>query len=438
MKADASTTAARGWLADLRSAAGERFAAMSWPTLEDEDWRRTDLSRFDLSDLRADSAAEGRPVERGAEQASSGPERSGPQGSAGYLRFDAGECAELAVTEGLRSRGLRLESIGVGADRGDGSVAGDALVADLLRDAYAAAEDRVAVWHFARLRYGASLFVPPGLEVEEPFVIDFEEGSGSAAGALFAAPQVAISLGEGASATVILRLREPSGARVLSTARTNISLGAASSLRLFDSRSLGPESLHFQSSRARLAQGSRLERLEVQLGARLARTRFECSLEGRGSEASLDGLYYCARGQHADVGTVLRHASSGATSRATYKGAVSGGGRAVFQGLIEVGKGASGTDAYLSNRNLLLGDAARADSIPTLRIGNDDVRCSHGSATGRIGAEELFYLQSRGLSEEQAREIIVLGFFEDLLAKAPESFREDNLELIRRGLADAA
>ncbi len=114
--------------------------------------------------------------------------------------------------------------------------------------------------------------------------------------------------------------------------------------------------------------------------------------------------------------------------------AVQGGGRSVYQGLIDVGQGASGTDAYLSNRNLLLGEGARADSIPTLRIGNNDVRCSHGSATGRLGEEELFYLQSRGLSEEEAREMLVLGFFEDLLERSPKSFREETLESIRRRL----
>ena len=100
-----------------------------------------------------------------------------------------------------------------------------------------------------------------------------------------------------------------------------------------------------------------------------------------------------------DLRTVQRHRSPKATSRAVYKGAVAGGGRTIFQGLIEVAPGASGTDAYLTNRNLILGEGARSDSIPTLKIGNNDVKCSHGSTTGRLNAEELFYLESRGLSD---------------------------------------
>ena len=104
-----------------------------------------------------------------------------------------------------------------------------------------------------------------------------------------------------------------------------------------------------------------------------------------------------AAGQHMDIRTVQRHQSPRATSRAYYKGAVAGGGRTIFQGLIEVATGASGTDAYLTNRNLILGEAARSDSIPTLKIGNNDVKCSHGSTTGKLSADELFYLESRGL-----------------------------------------
>jgi len=279
-----------------------------------------------------------------------------------------------------------------------------------------------------------AVYVPPGIRVEEPFVVEIAEGGEGR----YATPQIAIVLGEGASAMVIARVRESLGSNILFNARTDISLGQDSSLRLFGSRMTGPDSLHFEETRARLAEGSSLDRLEVQLGGRLARTRVDCSLEGRGAKANLDGMYYCGAGQQADLGTALRHMSPGATSRAYYKGGIAGGGRATFQGLIDVGEGASGTDAYLSNRNLLLGDGARADSIPTLRIGNDDVRCSHGSATGRLGEEELFYLRSRGFSESEARETLVLGFFEDLLAKAPEAFREGSLEDLRRQLPDAA
>ena len=201
---------------------------------------------------------------------------------------------------------------------------------------------------------------------------------------------------------------------------------------------LGASSLYFRHTRAEVARDASLLHCDAELGSRLAKTRTECSLNGRGAEAFLDGVYYCGKGQHMDMRTVQYHRAPQAMSRAYYKGAVAGGGRSVYQGLIEVSEGASGTDAYLTNRNLILGEAARSDSIPTLRIGNNDVKCSHGSTTGRLSEEELFYLESRGLSEADAREMLVIGYFEDLIGNAPESYREDTLSSIRGRLRGAA
>ena len=139
-----------------------------------------------------------------------------------------------------------------------------------------------------------------------------------------------------------------------------------------------------------------------------------------------------------DIRTVQEHRSPRATEPGLLQGR--GGRRRAHRlpGADRRGPGASGTDAYLTNRNLILGDAARSDSIPTLKIGNNDVKCSHGSTTGRLSAEELFYLESRGYSTEDAREMLVVGYFEDLLTPAPEKYREDALASIRERLHSAA
>jgi Fe-S cluster assembly protein SufD len=422
------------WLRELRASASERFESMAWPTPEDEEWRRTDLAGFDLSSyLPGPARGSARAAARNPAQTSAvdgrglGLSGSAGGGAAGLARFDESGCVEIALGEKWKALGLRLLSL---EDLDDGEAD---VVQDLLFKALEDAQDKIAVWHFAELSQGAFLYVPPGVEVDEPIVIDFEAGGSER----FEAPQVLIVLAEGARATAVIRLSESYPSRLLCNGRTDLLLGDASALRLFDSQALGLDSLHFHHVKASLGKDASLQRIEVELGARLAKTRIDCSLEGRGAEAELDGLYFCGPGQHADVGTIQRHLSAGATSRAYYKGAASGGGRAVFQGLIEVSEGASGTDAYLSNRNLLLGSAARADSIPTLKIGNNDVKCSHGSATGRLGEEELFYLRSRGFSEAEARELLVIGFFEEVLARAPEAFREDALSGIRLRLPEA-
>ena len=401
---------ARGWLRDLREEASDKFDAMAWPSVEDESWRRTDVSRLNLDTYAP--AREGESVR---------PELKEAGASAGFLRFCAGDCVQTAIAESWGERGVRLIPFGDGSDEGRG------MLAQLLNKALLTADDRIAMWHFAELRSGAFLYVPSGLEIDEPFYIEFAEGGKGS----FNAPQIAIVLDSGARATVIARIAEADQSKLLCSARTDIVLGEGSALRLFDSQALGLESLHFHRVNAQLGKDSSFERIDVEIGARLTKTLIDCSLEGRGAEARLNGLYYCGSDQHMDMGTVQRHLSPGATSRAFYKGAAASGGRAVFQGLIDVGEGASGTDAYLSNRNLLLGEAARADSIPTLRIGNNDVSCSHGSATGRLSEDELFYLKSRGFSGAEAQEMLVLGFFEEVLSRAPEAFREESLAAIR-------
>ena len=262
------------WLRELRAEAQERFESMAWPTKEDEDWRRTELGRYDLSPFLVVPA-----VDKGGHLC---PWAGEPGGSAGFIRFEAGSCAELGIADRLQSQGAILESIGMG------SLRGERLASAVLREAFSAAGDKFELWHFARLEYGAFLYVPPGMKIEEPFFIDFEEGGIGR----YAGPQVAIVLGEDASATVIMKTRGEGGSSVLCNSRSDVSLGEGAKLRLFDSQSLAPDSLHFQRARAVLAADSSFERLEVQLGARLAMTRTDCSLAGRGADVRLEGRHY--------------------------------------------------------------------------------------------------------------------------------------------------
>jgi Fe-S cluster assembly protein SufD len=125
-----------------------------------------------------------------------------------------------------------------------------------------------------------------------------------------------------------------------------------------------------------------------------------------------------------DIGTLQEHRSPRATSDALYKGAVHPGGRSVFQGLIEVSPKAAKTDAYLTNKNLVLGDGARADSIPQLNILTDDVKCSHGSTTGKLDETQLFYLYSRGFSPSEAKKELTRGFLAEVIDGAPEAIAE--------------
>jgi Fe-S cluster assembly protein SufD len=380
-------------MTSLATEARERFDSLSWPGFAgqsptDEAWRRTDLSRLGL-----DALAGGTP-------------RVGSAFGAAPLKDEWRRAGVrvLDLEEAMKERRDELESF--------------------LREGMEGT-DKVAAWHYAALSGGGLVSVPDGVELDEALVLDYRPASGGG----FSSPHLFILMGSGARASIVLRLAGSEGASLCNLG-VDIDLEAGSALDLGILQDFSSAATDFSRLRARIARDASLRSLDARLGGRVVVSTVECLLDGPGSEAHLDGAYHCMSGQHVDLRTIQRHRSPRATSRANYKGAIESRGRGVYQGLIEVEKGASGTDAYLANRNLVLGPAARSDSIPTLRIGNDDVRCSHGSTTGRLSEEELFYLRSRGFPESEARRLLVSGFFEEVFARAPGGMGEEAMAII--------
>ncbi len=146
-------------------------------------------------------------------------------------------------------------------------------------------------------------------------------------------------------------------------------------------------------------------------------------LAGEGSDAELLGVYFADAGQHLEQRVYVHHDAAHTRSRVTYKGALNGdGARTVWVGDVLIGPNATGTDTYEQNRNLVLSEGTRADSIPNLEIQTGDiVGAGHASATGRFDDEHLFYLQSRGITEAEARRLVVLGFLVEVVQRIPEA-----------------
>jgi len=415
----AATAAEPRWMQSFREQARKKFASMTWPTTAEEEWRRTDVSRLALdSYVPAPSARR------------TDPPKTDPGSAAGRIRFESTACVDVGVDNALEANGVRLLPL----------VAALEELEDPLRSLYTQAleeaDNRFLAWHYGELSHGAVLWIPPGLEITRPFIIDFQEGGDG----VMSAPHISVFVGAGSRITLIHRAAaSPGGGKsgILCNSVVHVQLGDAAGLQVWEQQELSPADIVIRHTRAVVGRDASFRHFDAELGSRFAKTRVDCSMDGPGAEAFLDGAYYCGKGQHMDLRTVQRHRSPKASSRAVYKGAVAGGGRTVFQGLIEVSPGASGTDAFLTNRNLILAETARSDSIPTLKIGNNDVKCSHGSTTGKLNPEEMFYLQSRGLSRADAREMLVIGYFDDLLAPAPDGFREQTLAVIRDRLKAA-
>ncbi len=192
------------------------------------------------------------------------------------------------------------------------------------------------------------------------------------------------------------------------------------------------DAIHASNTAVRLARGARFASRVVTLGGRLVRNDLAVTLAGEGAECSLDGLYLGTGEGVVDNHSLVDHAVPHGTSRQLYKGVLGGASQGVFRGRIVVRPDAQKTNASQSNPNLLLADGAEVDSKPQLEIWADDVKCSHGTAIGRLDENALFYLRTRGLGEREARGLLTQGFAAQILGALPEPLREPLTALFAR------
>jgi Fe-S cluster assembly protein SufD len=206
-------------------------------------------------------------------------------------------------------------------------------------------------------------------------------------------------------------------------------VGDGASLTLVSLQEWDDNAVHLSAQAARLGRDARFKSVVVTLGGDLVRLNPTVSYDGPGGEAELLGLVFADAGQHLEHRLLVEHTAPHCRSRVTYKTAVQGeGAHSVWIGDVLIRAEATGTDTYELNRNLLLTDAARADSVPNLEIQTGEIAgAGHASATGRFDDEQLFYLQSRGITPDEARRIVVLGFFTEILQQIGVPSLEERL-----------
>lgn len=190
---------------------------------------------------------------------------------------------------------------------------------------------------------------------------------------------------------------------------------------------------YIENGRAKVWRDGHLYHFEANMGAGWAKTKFESKLVEPNAEALLDGIYFANQKQHLDQKTMQYHDAPYTYSNLNYHGVVADHAHTIYQGMIRAEKEAMKIDAYQSNKNLVLADTARADSIPGLEILANDLRCSHGATVGQIDKEQLFYLMSRGILEEDAKHLIVSGFLNDVIKRIPSEKMQQILQNIIDG-----
>lgn len=277
-------------------------------------------------------------------------------------------------------------------------------------------EGKFAAMAAALASRGVLLYVPKGVNVEEP-LHSVLWGPG---GGLAYFSHLLAWVEDGASVTYVHEAASPTDdTQTLHAGIVELHVGDEANLRFVELQSWGEHVWNFSHERASIQRGANLDWIFGALGSRLTKNFSEINLDGEGSSARMSGFYFTDGQQHLDHDTQQNHLAPHTTSDLLFKGALEDKSRSVWQGMIHVAPGAQRTDGYQANRNLVLSRHAHADSIPGLEIQADDVRCTHGATVGKIDDTELFYLRSRGIPARDARRLIVEGFFDPIMQRIP-------------------
>ncbi|MFJ3392610.1 Fe-S cluster assembly protein SufD [Leifsonia aquatica] len=240
------------------------------------------------------------------------------------------------------------------------------------------------------------------------------------------AAHTVVEIAPGARGTLILQNR---GSAHLAE-NVEFLVGANADVTVVSVQEWDDDAIHIAAHFARLEEGARLKHVAVTLGGSVVRLNPSAHLAGARSDAELLGAYFADAHQHLEQQVYVHHDGAETRSRVTYKGALQGeGARTVWIGDVLIGPKAVGTDTYEQNRNLVLTEGARADSVPNLEIETGDiVGAGHASATGRFDDEQLFYLQSRGITEEEARRLVVRGFLFEIVQQIGSPALQEHLQ----------
>ncbi len=403
------------WLTEKRLSAWKAFEGMPMPTLRDEAWKYTDISDFSFEDYIPYSPSPSVSSEGDLPSAVQTLIEEGEENSALIVQHNS-ETAFSRVDEELSSKGVTLTDLHT-ALREHGDLVKDKLFG-LVPEGY----DKFAALSAAAFSGGSFLYVPSGVDVEVPIQsYRWMDVAGSIT------PRTLVVVEDGANVTYIDEYASSGGEEVaLSNCAVELYVGEGANLRYVSLQNWARNVLHFNTIRSEAGKDATINSLVVSFGAELSRTNVEAGLSAPGSDSEMLGLYFADEDQLVDHHTLQDHLAPNAHSDLLYKGALRDESLAVFSGLIRVEPGAQKTDAYQTNRNIILGtDDAYAVSLPRLEILADDVKCSHGSTTGQVDETELFYLMSRGIPRREAEKLVVFGFFGDITTRVPlEGLRE--------------
>jgi Fe-S cluster assembly protein SufD len=397
--------ASPAWLQRLRENAMARFEELGLPTPKDEEWKYTNvapIARIGFTPLQSERT----PV-NDTDLASFGiPETRNSQ-----LVFVNGRLREgLSSLTALPAEVVVMELSQATADERYSEIAREHLArhADFVRNGFTALNT-------AFTNHGAFVYIPKGITVAAPLNLLFI--SDPAEANKLTSPRVLVVAEANSNATLIESYVSALDAPYLTNAVVEVVLKDGARLEHYKVQRESAHAFHIATTAADLGPNSSYDTTTITFGAQLSRHDIQVTMDHEGAECWVDGLYLVTGSQHTDTHSVIDHRKPHCTSHQLYKGILDGKSRAVFNGKIFVRHDAQKTDAMQTNKNLLLSNDARVDTKPQLEILADDVKCAHGAAVGQIEEDELFYLETRGIHPDLARNLLTYGFAEEVIGK---------------------
>jgi Fe-S cluster assembly protein SufD len=398
----ASLPSAPDWWLERKRSAYARFRSLPMPVRTDEAWRFSSISGVNLEGFSPSTGGAG-----------------SPRGRAPAVPIDlaVSPCASLSFSNGRPAGGATLAA-DLAARGVVVSTISEALVRHplLLREHFMAQPQKLgsakfAALHEALIADGAFIHVPKGVEIEKPIVL-VHSVSGVRT-AVF--PHTLIIAEDNARVTVVDCFVSNDESRQFACGANDLYAGHGSKITYAATQCWSKEALSLQFNSTVVRRDARVQSLNVHLGGKQARHESLSQLQAPGGFSEMLAITVASGAREFDQRTLQIHQAPNTKSDLLYKNALLDQARTIFSGLIIVDPDAQKTDAYQSNRNLMLSDDAESNSLPGLEIQANDVRCTHGATSSRIDPEQEFYLKSRGIPPKAADELLIFGFFEEVL-----------------------
>ena len=406
------------WMRDRRRAAWQLSQELPMPADTDEAWRRTDLRGLDLGQYASvppSAEAVSQPEQLPAGLA---PRLPLPETTVGgAIVHQDGSSLWQTLDSGLAEQGIIFCDLDTAVHQHR-----DLVEAHFMTEAVPVDRDAFTALHGAMWQGGVFLYVPRGVQAQVPL----QALTAHATDAGMVQPHLLLIADTQSNVTFVdEQISESPDLQGFQNGVAELYLKAGAQMTFVQIQNWSRRLRGISHQRAVLDADSQLHWAAAGLGSRLQWTAQDVWLRAPGANSKLFGLTFADGRQHLDFQTRQDHAAPHTESDLLFKGVVLDRARTVFRGELHLRKEAQQTNAYQATHSLLLSPRARADALPILEIEADDVRCKHGSTTGRVDEEQIFYLMSRGLSRRDAQRLIVQGFFETVISEFPvEGVRE--------------